>query len=274
MPTKEQIDELNEILLDEMPRYRLQAEDFAPNKEDRRQLLRALMNVRPPNPVGEDFLQKQDALLQAESIECGIVDGGSLPPFADSGAGKQIVLWQGDITRLKVDAIVNAANSALLGCFIPLHKCIDNAIHSAAGVQLRLACAEIMRRQGYEEPTGRAKITPAFNLPSRFVLHTVGPIIHSRGLYDDDFAPTAADAMMLSRCYKSCIDLAAENNLVSVAFCSISTGEFHYPRREAAEIAVKTVLDELQKHPAMKVVFDVFTDEDMTIYGKVLREKL
>ena len=185
------------------------------------------------------------------------------------GLSSRLVLWQGDITRLAVDAIVNAANSALLGCFVPGHRCIDNVIHSAAGLQLREACAVLMRAQGHDEPTGRAKITPGFNLPARYVLHTVGPIIapDSRGQY----APTEKDAARLAACYRSCLGLAREQGLRSVAFCCISTGEFHYPKRAAAEIAIRTVRDWLtETGGGMKVVFNVFLDEDAAIYRELL----
>ena len=186
------------------------------------------MNIRPPQAETAEFLALQDQFLQQEVAEKGVVLLADLTPVQP-----QIYLWQGDITRLKVGAIVNAANSQLLGCFHPLHACIDNAIHSQAGVQLRLACAELMAKQGHLEPTGQAKITPAFNLPSAYVLHTVGPIISG--------ALSAKDCELLASCYRSCLELAKQHGIDSVAFCCISTGEFRFPNREAAEIAVKTV---------------------------------
>ena len=170
-------------------------------------------------------------------------------------------LWQGDITRLAVDAIVNAANSQLLGCFIPCHGCIDNAIHTAAGVQLRQNCFDIMQKQKHAEPTGSAKITSAYNLPSKYVIHTVGPIIHG-DLTQEDWG-------LLAACYKSCLDIAAEHKLNSIAFCCISTGEFHFPNKEAAEIAVQTVKkDYLRQNTASidRIVFNVFKDMDFNIY--------
>lgn len=182
----------------------------------RKQLLRALMNIRMPKPVSKEFLTVQDAYLQQESRQKGIVTLSDLEPMAEG-----IYLWQGDITRLRVDAIVNAANSALLGCFVPCHGCIDNAIHSAAGVQLRLECARIMNRQKTQEPTGKAKLTKAYNLPSRYVLHTVGPIIYEKVTEDD--------CALLADCYRSCLELAAAHQLKSIAFCCISTGEFRFP---------------------------------------------
>ena len=216
------------------------------------------MNVRPPMSLDEKFLQLQDEILSAEVEERGIVELENIP-----NAEKNIKLWQGDITRLKVDAIVNAANSALLGCFVPLHNCIDNAIHSAAGLQLRDACNKIMQKQNHAEPTGKAKITPAFNLPSKFVIHTVGPIISANK------KPTQAEENLLADCYKNCLELAKENNLKSIAFCCISTGEFHFPNERAAEIAIQTVKNFLRDNN-FTVVFNVFKDIDLEIYKKIL----
>ncbi len=219
-----------------------------------RKLLRALMNVCPPMNFDEKFLRLQDELLSAEVQERGIVKISDIPNVAP-----HIKIWRGDITRLEVDAIVNAANEKLLGCFIPLHGCIDNAIHSAAGLQLRATCNKIMSEQGHDEPTGHAKITPAFNLPSKFILHTVGPII------PENREPTVADENLLAACYESCLTLAAEHNLKSVAFCCISTGEFHFPNRRAAEIAVATVKNFLATCE-LEIVFNVFKELDEKIY--------
>ncbi|WP_109077930.1 protein-ADP-ribose hydrolase [Aggregatibacter kilianii] len=232
--------------------------DVPENPHEQRQLLRAVMNVHNPNdPIPDTFWVAQDELLQAETRQKGVVSLDDLTPIA-----QQIYLWQGDITRLKVDAIVNAANSQLLGCFHPLHACIDNAIHSATGLQLRQACFDLMNAQGELEATGKAKITPAFNLPSRFVLHTVGPII-----YD---AVSETDRTLLADCYRSCLKLAKTSGLTSVAFCCISTGEFRFPNQEAAEIAVKTVRAFLVENPEMCVIFNVFKDLDREIYQKLL----
>ena len=257
MTKLERIEFLNKILLDEMPYYKSDAETFSQTLQSQRRLLRSLMNVRPPAPINADFLREQNILLQEETQEKGIV---TLEEISD---GKKIIVWQGDITRLATDAIVNAANSALLGCFIPCHGCIDNAIHSAAGLQLRNACNNIMIQQGHDEPTGRAKITPAFNLPSRYVIHTVGPII-------DGNEPTQEQCALLESCYNSCLKLAARKNLDSIAFCCISTGEFHFPNKKAAEIAVSVVKDWLSNGNSMKVVFNVFKDEDLFIYRDIL----
>lgn len=228
--------------------------------QGQKDLLRALMNVRPPMPINEEFLTVQDEYLSAERDMGGVVDGNALPSLRSD---KRLVLWQGDITTLKADAIVNAANSGMRGCFRALHSCIDNIVHSKSGIQLRLYCDELMNRQGYEEPTGQAKITPAYNLPSRYVLHTVGPIIEGR--------VTRHDRELLASCYRSCLELAAENGLESVAFCCISTGVFHFPNQEAAEIAVKTVTDFLKTQTSIKkVIFNVFKDTDQQIYRKLL----
>ncbi len=262
---------LNKILLEEMPEYKTDAEKFNPDEFEQRQLLRALMNMRPPQKLRKDFIKIQDELLTEETKERGIVNPDDLPTLSEKSFFReksgQFAIWQGDITRLAADAIVNAANAALLGCFIPGHNCIDNVIHSAAGLQLREKCAEIMKEQGHEEITGNAKITPAFNLPSKFVIHTVGPIIHASGR--GEFKPTDLDSKLLARCYTSCLNLAAENNLKSIAFCCISTGVFHFPHDKAAEIAVKTSFDWLKNTGRdMKIIFNVFKDEDKIIYEK------
>ena len=244
-------------LLRERPEYRKM--EIPADEDEQRQLLRGLMNVRAPQRIGADFLQVQDDYLQDETAAKGITDLSDLTPVQPG-----LYLWQGDITTLKCDAIVNAANSGMTGCYVPNHRCIDNAIHTYAGVQLRLACAEIMDRQGHPEPTGQAKITAAFDLPCRYVLHTVGPIINGR--------VTKADKELLSSCYRSCLELAAEKGLESVAFCCISTGEFHFPNQLAAEIAVQIVKEFLKKQTSVKkVIFNVFKDLDKTIYEKLLR---
>ena len=260
MDRREQVQYLNQTLLAEMPQYREQAEAFPVDAFSQRRLLRSLMNVRPPMPLAPKFLEVQDALLSAEREEKGVVDGDALPPTAGD---PRLVLWQGDITRLRADAIVDADNSALLGCFAPCHGCIDNAIHTYAGVQLRLECARLMAGQE-EEPTGRAKITKAYNLPCRYVLHTVGPIICG--------AVTQADRELLASCYRTCLELAEASGLHSVAFCCISTGEFHFPNELAAKIAIQTVAEWQRQNPdKIKVIFNVFKDRDYEIYKRLLR---
>ena len=215
--------------------------------------------MRPAQVCNPEFLRVQDAYLRQATAEKGITDCSALSPVQPG-----LYLWQGDITTLKCDAIVNAANSGMTGCYAPNHRCIDNAIHTFAGVQLRLACAEIMERQGCPEPTGQAKITPAFNLPCRYILHTVGPIV--------DESPTERDCAQLESCYRACLTLAAENHLESIAFLCISTGEFHFPNEQAAQIAVQTVKTFLnQKSSVKKVIFNVFKDLDREIYARLLR---
>ena len=249
-----EIKKLNAHLLAEMPD--LQVGKIPDDLDSQRKLLRALMNVRPPMPLDENFLELQDKILSEEVLERGIVDIKNIPDIE-----KNIKLWQGDITRLKVDAIVNAANSAMLGCFVPLHNCIDNAIHSAAGLQLRDACNKITTGN---EPTGSAKITPAYNLPSKFVIHTVGPIIPINR------KPNQSEKILLASCYKSCLKIAVENNLNSIAFCCISTGEFHFDNQMAAEIAVDTVRKFLRENN-FTVIFNVFKDLDLEIYKNILK---
>lgn len=230
------------------------------NKEEQKQLLRSLMNVRPPRPAGKEFLRVQDEYLSSWVREKGITDCDTLPV---SSVDQRLVLWRGDITTLKVDAIVNAANSALRGCFIPCHSCVDNIIHSISGIQLRLECDRLMREQGYEEPVGKAKITPAYNLPCGYVLHTVGPVVS--GIL------TKKHCEQLAGCYQSCLELAALRGLKSVAFCCISTGEFHFPQKQAAHLAVRTVLDFLQTSTQIeKVIFNVYRQDDYGIYKKIL----
>ena len=248
---------LLQSLLAERPSCRRQ--EIPTDSQRQKILLRGLMNVRAPGPIETEFLEVQDTYLQGETADKGITDIASLSPIRSG-----LYLWQGDITTLRCDAIVNAANSGLTGCYVPNHRCIDNAIHTYAGVELRLACAELMARQGHPEPTGQAKITPAFNLPCRYVLHTVGPIIYG--------AVTEKDRALLASCYRACLELAAERNLESVAFCCISTGEFHFPNALAAEIAVKTVREFLQKQTSVKkVIFNVFKDMDKAIYAQLLQ---
>lgn len=247
---------LIQSLLKERPEYRDMNIPSEPERQ--RQLLRGLMNIRAPKRIGADFQRMQDEYLQSETAAKGITDIADLTPIQQG-----LYLWQGDITTLKCDAIVNAANSGMTGCYIPNHRCIDNAIHTFAGVELRLACEELMEQQGYPEPTGQAKITPAFNLPCRYVLHTVGPIIRGR--------VTKEDKELLASCYRSCLELAAENGLESVAFCCISTGEFQFPNEQAAQIAVETVKQFVNRKTSVKkVIFNVFKDLDKAIYEKLL----
>ncbi|WP_343208045.1 protein-ADP-ribose hydrolase [Anaerolentibacter hominis] len=258
MTAEEQRIYLIRTLQEDMPEYK--DIPVPQGEKEQKELIRALMNVRPPLPAGEGFLKVQDAYLTAESDMRGVIDAEKLPAVRSN---PRIALWRGDITRLKADGIVNAANSALLGCFQPLHSCVDNIIHSASGVQLRIACNKIMQEQGRPEATGTAKITAAYNLPCSYVLHTVGPIISG--------PVRKEDCELLAACYRSCLMLAAEHGLASLAFCCISTGVFHFPQRKAAEIAVETVSRFLEHNPSIrKVIFDVYTEEDYEIYRELL----
>lgn len=228
------------------------------NAGEQKRLLRSLMNVRMPKAVESEFLKIQDEYLQQELEQVGTTRLCDLSPIDGN-----LYLWQGDITKLQCGAIVNAANSGMTGCYAPCHTCIDNCIHTFAGIQLRLECAEIMSKQGYEEPTGRAKITKAYNLPCRYVLHTVGPIING--------SVTAEDERLLASCYRSCLELAEQNRIESIAFCCISTGVFLFPNDRAAEIAIHTVREwKTDTDSAMKVVFNVFKDKDKEIYERLL----
>ena len=231
-----------------------------------RALLRALMNVRPPAPVAAEVLAVQDAYLAERLRERGgAIDAATLPPVdADDPTLSRVALWRGDITRLSADAIVNAANDQMLGCFVPGHHCIDNAIHTYAGMQLRLDCARLMEAQGHAEPTGQVKVTSAHNLPSRLVFHTVGPVVRGG-------RPTPRDEELLSSCYRACLEEATRRGLSTLAFCCISTGVFGFPQEEAARIAVRTVLDHLANSDhRLKVIFDVFLPADQCIYQELL----
>lgn len=254
--------------LDNLIAY-LENED-ADSKEDSRELktidekitrFRSLCNVRAPLPVSREFLKVQEAFLTEWNAERETVSLNDLQPVQ-----KQVYLWQGDITRLAVDGIVNAANSELLGCKIPNHNCIDNIIHTRAGVELRLACHELMEAQGRKEAVGKAKITKAYHLPSRYVIHTVGPYIDERGV-------SPLKEALLASCYRASLALADEYGLTSIAFCCISTGEFNFPNEAAAKIAVETVQKYItETNSTIQVLFNVFKDEDLHIYESLLTE--
>ena len=224
-------------------------------------MYRALANTRQVAPPDTDFLRVQDEVLQY-LIEADGIAG--MESFVPALYDEHILLWQGDITRCAVDAIVNAANSQLLGCWQPGHLCIDNCIHTFAGVQLREECAQIMQRQGHDEPTGSAKVTKAYNLPCKNIIHTVGPVVSGR--------PTDGQRRQLASCYESCLEAARSCGAKSVAFCCISTGIFGFPQVDAARIAVDTVRAWLKAHSTTRldVVFNVFLDEDAKIYQEIL----
>lgn len=249
---------LIKALLDERPDGRNIAVPAGANEQ--RDLLRALMNVRPPEALAAETLDIQDAYLQQRLLERGGATDAGMLPYRD-----RVAIWRGDITLLKADAIVNAANSQMLGCFVPGHRCIDNAIHTYAGMQLRLACANLMDEQGHEEPTARVKVTAAFNLPSSYVFHTVGPIVPSR-------KPGPREELLLRRCYASCLEEATRRGLGTLAFCCISTGVFGYPQEAAARVAIDAVRHHLDHNdPDLKVIFNVFLASDEAIYHSLLQ---
>lgn len=244
--------------------------------EDKRMTLRSLMNIRMPKSTSKDVVEIQDEFLAEEIKEKGIVSLDLIPTVAKQyGSGHpfsdKISIWQGDITRLQAGAIVNAANSQMLGCFVPCHRCIDNAIHSAAGIQLRAECDRYMQRRRlqygpwYEEPTGQAMLTKGYNLPAEYVIHTVGPIVG--GVLNNELRQELRD------CYENVLRCCVKNRIRSVAFCCISTGEFHFPNDEAAKIAVETVTDFMKKQDSHfdRVIFNVFKDVDRKLYENELK---
>lgn len=263
MNTTDKLNYLIKYLLSEKTDYGKIA--VPESAEERFRLFRSLVNVRNPEPIPEEFLTVQDEFLREKTSEKGVVNYKDLPLIKP-----RIYLWQGDITTLKCGAIINAANSAMLGCFCPCHGCIDNAIHTFSGVQLRLECEEIMRAlsasretpQGFEEPVGSAKITSAYNLPCEKIIHTVGPYVGGK-LTDEH-------CEQLRSCYIECLKTAVQNEISSIAFCCISTGEFHFPNEKAAEIAVQTVSEFLRGNQNIEVIFNVFKDDDYTIYKRLL----
>ena len=259
----ERLDFLVEAFKEDSAEYR----DIETPRDEagKRVLLRSLMNIRMPKRLPDEVLSVQDEYLTERVKETGVVAADDIP-FIREG----IALWQGDITRLAVDAIVNAANSQMLGCFAPMHTCIDNCIHTFAGVQLRAECDRQMKKLrgryglSYEQPTAVPMLTDGYNLPAKKVVHIVGPIVTDR--------LTPEHERLLADCYRATLDLCAENGLRTVAFCCISTGVFRFPNEKAAQIAVKTVTDWLGEHPGKvdKVIFNVFKDEDRKYYEKEL----
>lgn len=245
---------LLQALLAERPEY--QQVNIPTTSQQQWLLFRALVNVRPASPTSPTFQKVQDQFLQQINHDKGVVDDDQFPTG--------LSLWKGDITRLGVDAIVNAANSGMTGCYVPNHNCIDNAIHTFAGIELRQYCAKLMKAQGHPEGTGQAKITPAYNLPCKNVIHTVGPIVQAS-------RPTPINREQLASSYRSCLELAAHHHLQSIAFPCISTGVFHFPNDLAAQIAVNTCRQFLQRKTSIrKVIFDVFKAEDEQLYRQLL----
>ena len=253
---------MKEKLVDELLRYFIKEDEKFENLEipsdysEKRNLLRGIINLRAPYPISEDILVLEDQLFQLEIKEKEVTDESEIETREDC-----IALWQGDITTLKIEAIVNPGNSALLGCFIPNHSCLDNQIHTFAGIRLRLVCNKIM--QGKEEKVGQAKITDAYNLPCDYVIHTVGPMITGN--------VTKKEEELLAKCYKSCLDLAKEKNIKTIAFPTISTGVFSFPKELASKIAVSTVREYVKENPNTfdKIVFDVYEEEDKVYYDRL-----
>lgn len=267
-----------DYLLNEFKEDSVQYKDLktGDSYEEKRMALRSLMNIRMPRYMSDDVLKVQDEFLREEAKEKGIVTLDEIPAVKEQYGRKglyadKLSVWQGDITRLSVDAIVNAANSQMLGCFVPCHKCIDNAIHSAAGIRLREECKHYMNRKrrqmgpDYEEPAGQAVLTKGYNLPAKYVIHTVGPVV--------GYQLTNALRKDLENCYQNVLKCCMDNGIRTVAFCCISTGEFHFPNDEAARIAVKTVINVLQEHEQQfdRIIFNVFKDEDKEFYEHELK---
>lgn len=251
---KDKLDFLIQYLLSE--RRDLRDVAIPADPEEKFRMYRSLVNIRPAGLPDQAYLDAEDAFLQEMTAEKGITDYRDLTPLAP-----HMYLWRGDITTLRCGAIVNAANSGMTGCWHPCHSCIDNCIHTFAGVRLRYECDRLMQTQGHEEPTGRAKQTAAYNLPCEHVLHTVGPIVEGR--------LTETHCAQLADCYNSCLSLAAQHRIRSIAFCCISTGVFGFPQQEAAEIAVQTVRAFCKSHD-IDVIFNVFKEEDYEIYKRLL----
>lgn len=232
------------------------------DEQEQKDMLRGLMNIRMPDPISEEFLKIQDEYLTAENQAAGIVTIDDLKPVKSDD---RIYIWQGDMSRLAIDAVTLPANSGFTGCYQWLHSCLDNILGSKAGVELRLCCNDIITKQGYPEPTGQAKITPGFNLPSKYIIHTVGPIVQGRLKKEHED--------LLASCYRSILELADQNDVKTLALCCISTGVFMFPNERAAEIAVDTVkkyLDETGSH--IKIIFNVFKDIDYLFYKNLLGE--
>ena len=263
-----------EYLLKELCSESIQYKNLKVNSQDKRYILRALMNIRLPKPISNEFLEIQDEFLKKESIDKGIIKLSDINTLSgeytsENAFADKISIWQGDITRLQVDAIVNAANSQMLGCFVPCHKCIDNAIHSAAGIQLRNECHNYMENKRksnayYEEPVGKAMLTSAYNLPCKYIIHTVGPIVTIK----------LTDSLKrdLHSAYESVLNKVIENKIRSIAFCCISTGEFNFPNYEAANIAIDTVNEFLKDKKSLETIYKAGADKANYMANKTLRK--
>ena len=261
----EKLDYLIRYLIEESNR-----EDLKYYSGNKKTLYRALVNVREAHPISEEFLKAEDEYLKEELSKVEVADVDKLKtiseiiPSSNLKNKNRICLWRGDITKIKIGAIVNAGNSVGLGCFLPNHICIDNQINTFAGVRLRLACNEIMKKLNYNLETGKAIITKGFNLPAEFVIQTVGPII--------EYEVTKEKEEELSNCYKNSLELAIQNNIKTIAFPCISTGVFRFPKEEASKIAIKTVDEFLNSNKEIeKVVFNLWSEEDVEVYERNVR---
>ena len=267
----ENIDALIEYLINDNPRYHVSEEPET--FEDKFRIYRSLVNIRNPNPVDDDYVEMENEMLQELLLKKEITSFEDIETievrYPDSNLKHKdiLALWQGDICALEIDTIVNAANSQGLGCFIPCHDCIDNKIHTNAGVKLRLECYQEMQKYDYTLPSGTCLFTDAYNLPSKHVIHTVGPVVtgHLTDRKRDD----------LAKCYRNCLEICIEHGIRSIAFCSISTGVFRFPKDEACRIAVTTVEEVLDENPDAfdKVVFNVFSDEQLAIYEDFIKNR-
>lgn len=264
----ENLDFLINYLLNENTNIKI--DKMPTSKEEKRNLWRSLCNIREPKPIDEKYLQKEKEFLEEELQKKNITKAEDIEPISDTieqnhlENSKKICLWQGDITTLKIEAIVNAGNSQGLGCFVPCHKCIDNQIHTNAGTKLRVECNEIMKKKNYLLETGKAFITKGYNLPAKYIIHTVGPIIQE--------GVTKLQEQQLAECYINSLKLAIENNIKTIAFPCISTGEFRFPKEQACRIALFTVDEFLKKNKFEKVIFNVYSEEDYEIYERNIRK--
>ena len=239
--------------------------------KDKKRIYRSLCNIRDAKPISEEYFKIENKYLQEELNKKDITDVADIQPakellkVTNLKYEDKICLWKGDITTLKIDAIVNAANSQGLGCFVPMHSCVDNIIGSNAGVSLRLECNKVMKEKNYFLPTGKAFITKGYNLPAKYVIHTVGPIIYEE--------VTEKEEQELINCYINSLKLAIQNGIKTIAFPCISTGKFRFPKTQACKLAIKAVEEFLDTHndEIDKIVFNIYIEEDYEIYEQYIR---
>lgn len=266
----EKLDFLIDYLLKENKEIKLK--DMPKTSEEKANLWRALCNIRNAKPISAEYLKVQDEYLQERLEETQLTNVENIKSIKETYSktnlenANKICLWQGDITKLKIDAIVNAANSQGLGCFQPLHNCIDNQIQTFSGIQMRLECDKYMKKIGYNLPTGKAFITNGYNLPSKYVIHTVGPIIN--------FEVSNEDKKLLKDCYINSLKIASEKGLKTIAFPCISTGIFRFPKELAVMCAFQGINEFLRdnKNSLEKIIFNVYGEEDFDIYDQFIRK--